>query len=206
MHDFPTRPVLAALALCFTLTSGTADAVVSGDALASALGQALTSEQQAQREYQAVLTRHGESAPFGHILTAERRHEAELRLLFDAHRLPVPPRTGSQPALAPETLTGACNEAVSAELEGIATYGRLLNTDLPADVRATFTRLRAASEERHLPAFRRCATLPTPRVSRPAPEEPSEPGNYGRYWSHGQRGHGLGWGTRCRQRARGWTN
>ncbi len=59
---------------------------------------------------------------------------------------------------APATLLAACEQGVTAEIENIALYDRLLPTIRDDDVRETLGRLQWASRERHLPAFQRCVS------------------------------------------------
>ena len=54
-------------------------------------------------------------------------------------------------------LQEACQAGVAAEIENGALYDRLLATTQRPDIVTVFRNLREASQERHLPAFRRCA-------------------------------------------------
>jgi hypothetical protein len=55
------------------------------------------------------------------------------------------------------SLRAACSAAVEAETANAALYERLLASTDRSDILTVFRNLRDASQERHLPAFRRCA-------------------------------------------------
>ena len=56
---------------------------------------------------------------------------------------------------APASLAIACEQAVQAEIENVALYERLIPLITDSGVRHVFERLRDASRDNHLPAFRR---------------------------------------------------
>jgi rubrerythrin len=125
--------------------------------LRHALEEVLDDEYRARATYRAVLDRHGPVRPFSAIVEAEDRHVRALLPLFRRHGFPVPEDPWRDRVEAPATLREACAAAVAAELENAAMFDRLapVAADHP-DVAAVFERLREASAERHLPAFRRC--------------------------------------------------
>jgi len=51
----------------------------------------------------------------------------------------------------------ACEAGVQAEIDNAALYDRLLNSTQRPDILTVFQALRSASQDRHLPAFQRCA-------------------------------------------------
>jgi hypothetical protein len=51
----------------------------------------------------------------------------------------------------------ACEAGIAAEVANAALYERLLTATRRPDILTVFQRLREASQQRHLPAFRRCA-------------------------------------------------
>jgi hypothetical protein len=122
-----------------------------------ALNEALDDEYKAWATYDQVIADFGEIAPFNHIREAEARHIAALRTLFARYGLAVPenPWPGRVPRFA--SLTEACAAGVAAEIENAALYERLLSATRRADILGVFQRLQAASQERHLRAFERCA-------------------------------------------------
>lgn len=129
----------------------------AGRPLRLALEEVLDDEYRARATYRAVLARHGPVRPFSAIVEAEDRHVRALLPLFHRHGLPVPEDPWADRVEAPASLRDACAAAVTAELENAAMFDRLrpVVADHP-DVTEVFERLREASAERHLPAFRRC--------------------------------------------------
>ena len=54
------------------------------------------------------------------------------------------------------SLKEACAAGVTAEIANGALYQRLLTSTKRPDILAVFRKLQEASQERHLPAFKRC--------------------------------------------------
>ena len=122
-----------------------------------ALHAALDDEYCAWATYDQIISDFGEVPPFSNIREAEVRHIAALRSLFVRYALPVPenPWLGKVPRYA--SLREACAAAVTAEIANGRLYERLLaSTDRP-EILTVFRNLREASQQRHLPAFQRCA-------------------------------------------------
>lgn len=148
------------LAEALAVTAGCAGAAAvaqpSGDA--EALRAALDDEYRAEATYAAVIAAFGEVRPFINIIEAERRHAAQAKAEMDRLGISYP---ATNPYLgklaAPASVFAACEQGVAAEIENIALYDRILPTIKEPQVRETLTRLQAASRERHLPAFQRCA-------------------------------------------------
>ena len=122
-----------------------------------ALNEALDDEYQAWTTYDQVIADFGEVAPFRHIREAEARHIAALHTLFARYGLPIPenPWPGRAPRFA--SLTEACAAGVAAEVANAALYDRLLAATQRSDILGVFRRLQAASQDRHLRGFERCA-------------------------------------------------
>lgn len=124
-----------------------------------ALGLALADERDAKASYAAILARFGPVRPFVNIVEAEARHEAALLVIYARYGVPVPEDTAQAPPLADDAdLASLCAMAVRAEEANVRLYDERL---LPAvaghaDIHAVMERLRDASRDRHLPAFRRC--------------------------------------------------
>lgn len=116
--------------------------------------RALADERRAEATYQAI---GGAVLPFTQIERAERRHAAALESLLTAHGVTVPEPAALAPVSPPPSLSEACAIGVQAEKANIALYDELLAAELPADVSCVFKHLQAASRERHIPAFTRCA-------------------------------------------------
>lgn len=123
-----------------------------------ALHDALDDEYKAWATYDQVTRDHGAQRPFTNIRDSEARHIEALRTLFRRYNVPMPPN--SWPGRVPrfKSIQEACAAAVEAEVDNSELYGRLMRATTRRDLLAVFERLRRASQERHLPAFRRCAS------------------------------------------------
>lgn len=118
---------------------------------------ALDDEYKARATYRQVLADFGEVRPFVNIVEAEQRHIDALIRLLHRYGLDVPsdPWHGRAPRYA--SLTEACRAGVEAEIENAALYDRVLSGTTREDVLDIYRNLRRASQQNHLPAFRRCA-------------------------------------------------
>lgn len=123
-----------------------------------ALRDALDDEYRAWATYDQVIQDFGPDRPFIHIRDAEARHIEALRTLFQRYGLVVPgnPWPGRVPRFA--STREACEAGIEAEIANAALYARLMRSTRRPDILAVFGNLERASQERHLPAFRRCAT------------------------------------------------
>jgi hypothetical protein len=130
----------------------------------AALLTALDDEYHAQATYAAVIDRFGPKRPFANIIEAEKRHAAAIIRLLEACGVEYPANpysSGDKPLeTLPATLAQCCEVGVAAEIENVRLYDEDL---LPAvaghaEASAILKRLRDASKDRHLPAFKRCAS------------------------------------------------
>ncbi len=140
------------------------------------LDTALDDERHAIAFYRAVMDRFGERRPFSNIINAERRHEAMLLEQYDRLRLLPPRDRWAEHAFAlPDSFADACDASVVAEVRNGALYDEMIPTIDDDTVRGVFERLRWASVERHLPAFRRhgngWAALPADELSEKQDEQ-----------------------------------
>ena len=128
-----------------------------------ALHEALDDEYKAWTTYDQVVHDFGPERPFVNVREAEARHIEALRTLFVRHGVQMPGNAwpGRVPRFA--SLQEACEAAVAAEVENATLYERLMRSTVRDDLRTVFDNLRRASQERHLPAFRRCASRGTGR-------------------------------------------
>ncbi|MGJ0502145.1 MAG: ferritin-like domain-containing protein [Methylocystis sp.] len=126
-----------------------------------ALREALDDEYKARATYQSVIDKFGPVRPFVNIIEAEERHASALLRLFERFGVEPPNDRWSGQVPAPSSLAEACKAGVAAEIENAAMYERLLAQVSDARVREVLTRLQEASQQRHLPAFRRCAERPS---------------------------------------------
>lgn len=120
------------------------------------LDEALDDEYLAQATYRAVIAKFGEVRPFVNIVEAEGRHARALLGLYERYGLTPPDDPWAGKIEAPETLLEACEAGVQAEIDNAEMYDRLLAHAEQADVVEVLRNLQRASQERHLPAFRRC--------------------------------------------------
>ena len=122
-----------------------------------ALIDAIQDEYKARALYQKVIDKFGAVRPFSNIIKAEEQHIAELKPLFEQYGVDIP--QDEWYAKVPEfaTVLGACEAGVKAEIENARMYDEFFNFVKEQDIIDVFTRLRNTSQEKHLPAFQRCA-------------------------------------------------
>lgn len=122
-----------------------------------ALNEALDDEYRAFATYEQVLADFGEVQPFNNILEAEGRHIEALLTLFARYGLSIPenPWPGNVDSYA--SLQAACEAGVAAEIANAEIYQRLLQSTERPEILTVFRNLHDASQQRHLPAFQRCA-------------------------------------------------
>lgn len=123
-----------------------------------ALRDALDDEYRAWATYDQVIHDFGPERPFINIREAEARHIDALRTLFQSYELEMPenPWPGRVPRFG--SMREACEAGIEAEVENGALFDRLMGSTNREDILAVFRNLKRASQERHLPAFRRCVT------------------------------------------------
>lgn len=146
--------MVATAAISFAEATGSAAVVGSQTyTLEQMLTYAIQDEYAARATYVAIQKAFGEQRPFANIDGAESTHVAELTVLFNTYGLTVPADTAT--AAAPATVAEAYAASIAIETTNIAMYAKFLaQSDLPADVRATFVALQNASTN-HLAAFTR---------------------------------------------------
>jgi hypothetical protein len=128
-----------------------------------ALVEALDDEYQAFATYGQVIDDFGPVRPFVNIREAEERHIAALRRLFERYGVPMPENKWLGKAPRYRSIEEACRAGVEAEIANAALYERLLvSTERPHILRV-YRALQEASQQRHLPAFRRCVERPRGR-------------------------------------------
>ena len=122
-----------------------------------ALLEALDDEYRAVATYEQVIADFGPTRPFTNIIESERRHIEALRALFERYDLEVPanPWRGAAPAY--DSVPDACAAGAAGEIDNAAMYERLIDATDHVDIIEVFENLQRASQENHLPAFRRCA-------------------------------------------------
>lgn len=122
-----------------------------------ALHEALEDEYRAWATYDQVIADFGEVPPFSNIRDAEARHIQALCALFGRYGLPVPENRWPGKVERYASLQAACEAGVAAEIANGEMYQRLLGATQRPDILSVLRNLQAASQQRHLPAFQRCA-------------------------------------------------
>jgi hypothetical protein len=128
------------------------------DEVVALITAGIVDEWHAYAVYAAVIDQFGAVRPFSNIQRAEAQHAGAWATIFERYDLPLP----AQPVLEelPEfaSLAAACAVAAEAEIANMALYDKMMTTlaDYP-DMLQVATALRAASADKHLPAFERCA-------------------------------------------------
>lgn len=122
-----------------------------------ALHEALDDEYKAWATYDQVIADFGEVLPFRNIRDAEGRHIEALRTLFVRYGVPIPENPWPGKVTRFTSLQEACAAGVSDEIANAELYERLLEATERPDILTVLRNLQAASQQRHLPAFQRCA-------------------------------------------------
>lgn len=123
-----------------------------------ALLEALDDEHRAHATYEQVLSDFGADVlPFANIVESESRHISALIRLFNQYGIEVPANPWPGKVTRYESLLDACAAGVDAEIANVKLYERLLASTSRPDVLTVYQNLQRASQENHLPAFRRCA-------------------------------------------------
>jgi hypothetical protein len=133
------------------------------DAEIRALHEALDDEYRAWATYDQVISDFGAVRPFSNIRDAEARHIDALQRLFVRYGLRVPENPWLRKVARYGSPSEACEAGVTAEIANAALYERLLASTQRTDILAVFRNLQGASQQRHLPAFRRCAARESTR-------------------------------------------
>jgi hypothetical protein len=123
----------------------------------SALHEALDDEYRAWATYDQVIRDFGAVQPFINIREAEARHIDALLGLFARYGLPAPENPWPGKTERHAGLKQACEAGVAAEIANGAMYDRLLAASQRPDIHKVLRNLQEASQQRHLPAFQRCA-------------------------------------------------
>jgi hypothetical protein len=122
-----------------------------------ALGDALDDEYKSRETYAQVIRDFGKVRPFINIVEAEARHASALLSLFERYGVAPPENRWTGKAARFSSLQEACVAAIADEIDNVKLYDRALSSTQRLDILAVYEALRSASQDRHLPAFRRCA-------------------------------------------------
>jgi len=123
----------------------------------NALNEALDDEYHAWTTYDQVIADFGEVPPFSNIREAEARHIGALYALYARYGLQVPENPWQGKVERYASLQAACEAGVAAEIANGKMYERLLGATQRPDILTVLRNLQEASQQRHLPAFQRCA-------------------------------------------------
>lgn len=133
------------------------DAAALTEAERAALLEALDDEYRAVATYEAVIEDFGPVRPFVNIVESEQRHIEALTAILDRHGAEIPPNPWFGRVRRYGSVEEACAAGVEAEIDNAAMYDRLEAATARPEILRVFGNLRSASQQRHLPAFRRCA-------------------------------------------------
>lgn len=123
-----------------------------------AIYKALDDEYKAYSTYQSITNKLGNVRPFTNIMKAEQKHINSLVTLLNNYNLDVPTTPYANIEVA-DTLADNCSAGVQAEIANASLYKEQLLPAVTAytDITAVFNNLMNASQQKHLPAFSRCA-------------------------------------------------
>lgn len=112
-------------------------------------------ESKAIAEYEAIIAKFGESAPFKNILKAEARHLASVEKLAETLGTKLTSFDAKSTVVLPATLQEAYKLAAQTEKEGVLMYEQFLKSaSLPAEAKGVFTALMKGSQS-HQKAYER---------------------------------------------------
>ncbi len=117
---------------------------------------ALNDEYHAWATYEQVNKDFNNPRPFINIQQAEARHIERLKQLFTSYKLPISENKWIGNAPKFQSVTDACKAGVNAEIINKQLYDKLFKSTAREDILIVYRNLQRASEENHLPAFKRC--------------------------------------------------
>lgn len=147
--------------MLMTIIYACKDDAISSSALTNdvklALNEAIQDEYKAMLFYQKTIDKFGQVMPYVNIVDAEVKHQESLAKLFQNYGLAVPTSQWKDSEISTfSSVQASCANCYQAEIDNIALYDKYLSLDLPDDVRKVFENNRAASLNKHLPAFANC--------------------------------------------------
>lgn len=123
----------------------------------SALNEALDDECHSWAIYDQVIADFGETPPLSNISSAEAHHIEALSTLFAHYNLKIPENKWPGKVIRYPSRQASCETGVAAEITNGEMYKRLLKVTKHSDILTVLRNLQEASQQRHLPAFQRCA-------------------------------------------------
>lgn len=122
-----------------------------------ALNEAIQDEYKAMLFYKKTIDKFGQVMPYINIVEAEVKHHESLANLFLKYGLAVPESQWKDSEITTfGSVQASCANCYQAEIDNITLYDKYLSLNLPDDVRKVFENNRAASLNKHLPAFANC--------------------------------------------------
>ncbi len=118
---------------------------------------ALNDEYHARATYDGVNKDFDNPRPFSNIQQAEAQHVARLKQIYKTYGVAIPENKWIGNAPKFQSVAEACKAGADAEIVNRELYKRLFETTKREDILIAYRALQRASEENHLPAFRRCA-------------------------------------------------
>lgn len=128
------------------------------------LTEALNDECRAWATYDQVIRDFGAMRPFTNIRDAEARHIEALHTLFIRNGLTVPENPWPGKVEHYASPQAACEAGIAAETANGEMYDRLLGATQRPEILTVLRNLQEVSQQRHLPAFQRCARDPAAGV------------------------------------------
>lgn len=122
-----------------------------------ALMMALDDEYKARAVYSRVLDDFGRVRPFSKIIYSEQRHIDALIPFFAKYGVDVPDDSYYGRVPGYDSIQQACEAAIIGEMANVELYNKIFELADDPDLIAVFENLQWVSQNRHLPAFQRCA-------------------------------------------------
>ena len=117
---------------------------------------ALNDEYLALAIYEQVNKDFNDPRPFINIQKAEAQHAERLKQLFETYKIPVPENLWVENAPKFKSVAEACEAGIEGEIINKNLYEKLFKSTTREDILLVYKNLQRASEENHLPAFKRC--------------------------------------------------
>ena len=149
--------ILLALSMAFLGCAKTEVSKEEGLSIEDALSLAINDEYKARATYKKVIGKFGEIRPFTNIVQAEEMHINLLLDIYDQTGFEVPADEWKDRVPEFDSVAEACEAGAQAEIENAALYDSMLDSIHDKEIIDTFTTLRDASRNNHLPAFQRCS-------------------------------------------------
>lgn len=118
---------------------------------------ALNDEYMAWATYDQINKDFNNPRPFINIQKSEDRHAERLKGLFKTYKIPVPENKWIGETPKYKSVQEACKAGIDAEIANAELYDKLFKSTERKDILLVYKNLKRASQENHLPAFKRCS-------------------------------------------------